>query len=132
MVTFPSVGLSPEELTVGLAEECGELAQAACKLHRALNGLNPTQINKNTAIGMIVEELGDVLLYLDQLGINPEDAELNMKFKYERWVERLATAAKGFEDKIEDECIEKGYCDLNMDKIEEPVETAMAEMRIET
>ena len=57
------------ELLAGLAEEAAELAQAALKYRRALDGKNPTPIMETEAYAAMLEEVADVFLYLGVLEI---------------------------------------------------------------
>ena len=50
------------ELLAGLAEEAAELAQAALKLRRTLDGRNPTPVSTGDASRKLNEEFADVLL----------------------------------------------------------------------
>ena len=52
--------LSQTEVLAQMAEEASELAQAALKLRRVLDGTNPTPVNKNEATDNLLEELADV------------------------------------------------------------------------
>ena len=59
--------LPETEILALLAEEAAELAQAALKLRRVLDGTNPTPVTEGAARNDLVEEYGDVLNCADQL-----------------------------------------------------------------
>jgi len=80
------------ELLAGLAEECCELAQAALKLRRCYDGTNPTPADPDRQYECLLEEIGDVELYLDQLSINRDVIRDYKAFKLERWKKRLEGA----------------------------------------
>ena len=71
-----------------LAEEASELAHAACKAFRYLEGSNPTPLTENDITAMLAEEFSDVTLITNILGIYP-DANI-MSDKLHRWEERLS------------------------------------------
>jgi NTP pyrophosphatase (non-canonical NTP hydrolase) len=82
------------ELLAGLAEECSELAQAALKLRRCYDGTNPTPADPDRQYECLLEEIGDVELYLDQLMINRGVIADYKKMKLERWQKRLEDKGK--------------------------------------
>ena len=82
------------ELLAGLAEECCELAQAALKLRRCYDGTNPTPADPDKQYERLIEEIGDVGLYLDRLYINWNVVGDYKAMKLERWKKRLEGAAK--------------------------------------
>lgn len=83
--------LGNAEQLAGLAEEATELAHAALKLRRSIDGSNPTPVAEKEAVRNLIEEIGDVLLYLEVLGfpVEPKDYRNEMDAKLERWVRRL-------------------------------------------
>lgn len=86
--------LDTEEILCQLAEEAAELAQAALKLRRAITGDNPTHIPKEEAQNALTEEIADVELALDALGVWDDDdisAWISgiMEAKSRRWADRL-------------------------------------------
>ena len=89
--------LSDPELLAQLAEEAAELAQAALKMRRVIDGSNPTPVTFQEAHDNILEEICDVetcvaaLLYNTPTAVKVR-ADLRAK-KLERWAERLM--AKG-------------------------------------
>lgn len=87
--------LSQEELLAGLAEEAAELAQAALKLRRILNGKNPTPVPYSQAVEDLNEEIADVFLSIDQIYCVDDDLiESFYKRKEQRWLDRLAGIIK--------------------------------------
>lgn len=76
-----------------LAEECGELTQAALKLARLRRGENPTPKTEMQCIAGLTEEIADVELCINILilgGIVDEDRVSSiMQNKEVRWKERL-------------------------------------------
>jgi len=72
----------------GLAEECCELAQAALKLIRAIDGENPTPVSEEKCVEKLREEAGDVLMLLEFLGI-VEDGTTADNLKWGRWARRI-------------------------------------------
>ena len=89
--------LTDQELLAQLAEEAAELAQAALKMRRVMDGANPTPVTFQEAHDNILEEICDVetcvaaLLYNTPTAVKVR-ADLRAK-KLERWAERLT--AKG-------------------------------------
>lgn len=64
--------LPGEELLCQLAEEASELAQAALKLRRCLDGTNPSRVPKEDAWKQLFEEIADVWLSLKALGLDTD------------------------------------------------------------
>ena len=83
------IDLPINELLCGLAEECGELTQAALKLRRAYDQTNPTPVDPDRAYEDLYEEVADVLLYIDQLNINMNYVRHIMNTKMKRWQSRM-------------------------------------------
>ena len=85
--------LPKEEILAQLAEECTELAQAALKYRRVLDGTNPTPVEHDQAVINLYEELGDVMgcLFAADLihHIDQECIDFVSVFKMARWVKRL-------------------------------------------
>ena len=85
--------LSTGDLLCQLAQECSELAQAALKLKRAMEGTNPPQRNILECWDDLDEEIAVVFLVIQQMGLI--DREHTKKFvaiaakKEERWLHRL-------------------------------------------
>lgn len=77
------------ELLAGLAEECCELAKAALKLRRCYDGTNPTPEDSDKQYENLLEEIGDVELYLDNLYINRMVVNEYKDMKQKRWEKRL-------------------------------------------
>jgi len=87
--------LSTEALVCLLAEEAAELAAATSKLERKiLYPSNPTPKTAEECFDAVNEEFADVLLVASQLshhGIcTRESVESWLRFKDERWKERMA------------------------------------------
>lgn len=88
--------LPETEILALLAEEAAELAQAALKLRRVLDGTNPTPVTEGAARNDLVEEYGDVLNCADQL-FSALDLALCTDMrdkKKQRWVTRLEERRK--------------------------------------
>ena len=84
------------EVLAQLAEEAAELAQAALKLRRAIDGSNPTPVQEEKAWEDLEEEIGDVMLCLQVLGrdkLTPT-IESMMHRKKERWQRRIRGSEK--------------------------------------
>lgn len=93
--------LPKTEILAQLAEEASELAQAALKLRRALDGTNPTPKSVAECEANLTEEIADVTIAIDVLfdswfGVSIEsesvfwDAEREIEdAKYKRWLSRL-------------------------------------------
>lgn len=85
--------LSDPELLAQLAEEAAELAQAALKMRRVMDGTNPTPVTAQQAHNNLLEEICDVetcvaaLLYNTPTAVKVR-ADLRAE-KLERWAERL-------------------------------------------
>ena len=87
--------LGEAELLCQLAEEATELAQAALKLRRAITQVNPTPKTVEECRDDLAEELADVSLCLDALGLDTTDRALMLLMvntvnrKCQRWAGRL-------------------------------------------
>lgn len=82
--------LGDEELFAQLAEECCELAQAALKMRRALNGKNWTPKTVEECRNDIIEEHADLCLCFKALMWDDKEARKEWeKRKEERWMNRL-------------------------------------------
>lgn len=88
--------LSDAEQMAGLAEEATELAHAALKLRRVIDGSNPTPVTEKEALDNLLEEIGDVLLCLGMLAfpLEPQFYQEAMDAKLERWANRLKSESK--------------------------------------
>jgi len=100
MVNFIRDQIPEAELFCQLAEEASELAQAALKMHRVLDGRNPTPVRLSEAWANLEEEVADVLLCLRVLDIKTENHEywVGMDEKLKRWVGRLRKREAGGSD----------------------------------
>lgn len=83
--------LPREEILLQLAEEAAELSQAALKLRRVMDGTNPTPVTRGGAQDNLVEEIADVWVCLDLLGLSHDKPRIRkiMSEKLERWSRRL-------------------------------------------
>lgn len=93
--------LPKTEILAQLAEEASELAQAALKLRRALDGTNPTPKSVAECEANLIEEFADIsnginslceAWFGDDLDSECEfwDAEREIEYaKYKRWLSRL-------------------------------------------
>ena len=85
--------LPREDLLCQLAEECAELGKAALKLARVLRGVNPTPVTREEAFQNLVEEMADVTLCMEVLGLNTPELLYNCgriwEEKSARWMNRL-------------------------------------------
>ena len=82
--------LSQGEILAQLAEEGAELTQAALKLRRAMEGVNPTPVSIQEAGERLVEEMADVIVCENQLlGIDWNVVDEICKRKLGRWEGRL-------------------------------------------
>lgn len=95
-ILFVREQLSPADQFGQVAEEAVELAHAAMKMQRILNGTNPTPVTEKEAMGKVMEEICDLYNALEVL-------KLDVSLKYEgirkkkmaRWVERIKKGVKG-------------------------------------
>lgn len=90
--------LNVPELLAQLAEECTELAQAALKYRRVIEGKNPTPTNKENAIAAIEEETADVFLLINMLGVSDRTVAETIYAKTARWQERLHHHYHGYKE----------------------------------
>lgn len=81
--------LGCSELLAGMAEEAAELAQAALKLRRTIDGRNPTPVSPEEASHKLNEEFADVVLCAAALGLDREEVERFIREKAARWFMRL-------------------------------------------
>lgn len=96
-LTYIRARVTKSELLAQLAEEASELSQAALKLRRAMDGMNPTPLTKEYALARLEEEFADVLLCAELAGVgaqNLEDIDDTMQRKLTRWANRLRQARK--------------------------------------
>ena len=86
------------ELLAELAEEAVELAHAALKLRRVIDGKNPTPVNLGDAFDNLEEEVADVLVCLEVLGYDLKELlryRAMMDAKLARWAARLSATTPG-------------------------------------
>jgi NTP pyrophosphatase (non-canonical NTP hydrolase) len=91
MIDYIRGKVPEEELLAQLAEEATELSHAALKLRRVLDGQNPTPVRMSEAYANLQEEVADVLLCLQVLGIEIQDPTIyrTQEEKSIRWARRL-------------------------------------------
>lgn len=85
--------LDKTEILAQLAEEAAELAQAALKLRRAIDGKNPTPKSISECENRLHEEIADVWLCIREAGLFDREHSMYQKgiviAKRERWLSRL-------------------------------------------
>ena len=110
-IAYVQSNLTENDKLLQLAEECGELAQAACKLARINIGSNPTPKTYDSGRLDLIEELADVMLCYDSLfyGNNAcNEAILDKKSeKLNRWYHRIHAARSNNESKCEEKQLVK-------------------------
>lgn len=93
-IDFVRAELGEAEILSQLAEESSELAQAALKMRRVLDGKNPTPITMENAEENLHEEIADVLTCISLLDCVTDESlekfnEIHER-KMERWAKRIA------------------------------------------
>lgn len=92
-IDFINQQLPETELFAQLAEEAAELAQAALKYRRVIDGRNKTPVTNIEAVNGFIEELADVQLCIEILGFTDETIQATVskikEQKLSRWVKRL-------------------------------------------
>ena len=80
------------EMLALIAEEAAELAHAALKFRRVLDGTNPTPVTAADARDALAEEVADVLLLISPDGLKELSAEIReiQDRKLRRWADRIA------------------------------------------
>lgn len=94
-IDYIAKNISEGDILCQLAEEASELAHAALKLKRAIEGTNPTPVSKYEAMKNLVEEMVDINLcseiieekFSDSLPVDWGD-EIHIN-KADRWCQRL-------------------------------------------
>lgn len=101
LVLCPEVLFIREQLSSAdqfgqVAEEAVELAHAAMKMQRILNGTNPTPVTEKEAMGKVMEEICDLYNALEvlKMDVNLRYEQIRKK-KMVRWVERIRKGGKG-------------------------------------
>lgn len=94
---FVRNNLNETDILLQLAEEAGELAQAAAKKARIILGNNPTPVTSQQADLDLIGEFADVLVCYSTLFSNCKDEQvmLEAKRKLDRWVTRLGGTPQG-------------------------------------
>lgn len=94
--------LDSREMLEQLAEESAELSQAALKVIRAYGlSANPARCSPQEAMEALVEEVGDVMMMIDALGLDDVDTVDNPK--WERWAIMLG-AERAEDEKGNETC----------------------------
>lgn len=90
-VEFIRKQLPDEVLYAQLAEEANELAQAALKMYRIIDGRNPPRCRLSEARANLLEEIADVINCLQMLSISPNalDYQETIRQKIIRWAAHL-------------------------------------------
>lgn len=90
-LSLAAMDMAPEENSSDLAKAASKLAHSALKLRRTLSHKNPTPVTTEAAVLKVQEEVADVLLCLDLLGIDITDANIDLiqEEKATRWIGRL-------------------------------------------
>ena len=88
--------LSDDDLKLQIIEEASELIQAICKLIRAINGTNPTQVSILDAQKAVYEEIADTLVAIEASLVTVEQAGVSaiQQEKAERWASRIKEAQR--------------------------------------
>lgn len=86
--------LGEAEVLAQLAEEAAELAQAALKLRRVLDGRNLTPVTEQEARQNLMEEYTDVVHCALELGV--VENHYLIAEKHERWRKRLGVEDDGW------------------------------------
>ena len=82
--------LQKAEILAQLAEEAAELAQAALKMRRVIDGQNPTPVGFADAYHNLIEEYSDVVCCMRELDM--PYSEIIIAKKKDRWIRRLKEA----------------------------------------
>ena len=95
-ILFVREKLTPAALFGQLAEEAVEVAHAAMKMQRILDGANPTPVTEKEAMAKVMEEICDLYNALEvlKLDVNLKYEQIRKK-KLARWVERIRKGGKG-------------------------------------
>lgn len=101
--------LPQSEILAQLAEESAELAHAALKMRRVLDGENPTPVGYAQALKDLNEEIADVTLCIEQLSC-VDHSKVNRIFgeKLNRWIDRLCEARRQ-EDSRKEQTVAGSY-----------------------
>lgn len=88
--------LGEAEVLAQLAEEAAELAQAALKLRRVLDGRNPTPMTETDCRAELIEEYSDVVHCAMELCLTENPYLISEK--HARWCRRLGIEPDGWCD----------------------------------
>ena len=82
--------LPQKEILAQLAEESAELAQAALKLRRVLDGRNPARTGYYWAVQALNEEIADVTMCFDLIHcVDYNKINTTREQKMKRWIRHL-------------------------------------------
>ena len=87
IVTNIRMRISQVASLLQLSEEASELAQAACKMARIIDGTNPTPVTMEEASNALHEEYNDVINAAKVAGLT--DSRIQQFDKLSRWAARL-------------------------------------------
>ena len=90
-LSLAAMDMAPEKSSSDLAKAASRLAHSALKLRRTFTFENPTPITTEESMLKVQEEVADVLLCLDVLGIDVTDPNIDLiqEQKLVRWILRL-------------------------------------------
>ena len=93
--------LTDEDILCQIAEEAGDLAQAALKMRRAITGTSPTPVTIEKAVDDLFEEYDDIIIafsaylvkhnVIDRKGVAALEQS---NTKYSRWAQRIKEGKK--------------------------------------
>lgn len=114
-IKYVRENLPREDLLCQLAEECAELGKAALKLARIYRGVNPTPVTRTDAFQNLVEEMADVTLCMEVLGLNTPELLYNCgqiwEEKSARWMRRLKEGDSNGDKRVSESAKEAGLVD---------------------
>lgn len=90
-LSLAAMDIAPSGDDSPLAKAACRLAHSALKVRRTFTSENPTPISTEEAMLKVQEEVADVLLCLDVLGIDVTDPNIDLiqEEKATRWIHRL-------------------------------------------
>lgn len=90
-LSLAAMDIAPPEDGAPLVKAASRLAHSALKLRRTMSHENPTPVTTDAAMLKVQEEVADVLLCLDVLGMDVTDANIDLiqEQKIMRWLVRL-------------------------------------------
>lgn len=81
-----------------LAEEAAEMAHAALKMARIWRKENPTPVQWQEGFNRLTEEISDVMLVLDVLGLEKDQEIVDQKI--DRWLDRIREGERKSHDSL--------------------------------